>query len=129
MVLRAGFGITNDPYALARPLRTNHPAVLNLLLDAPNSLAFVSRTSEGIPAIPDPDLGNGIIPVPSPITVFTLPDEFNRGQIRSWNVAFQKELRWGFVGEAAYVGTRQIDQLGFRSSTGRRSAADRRAAS
>jgi hypothetical protein len=36
MVLRAGFGITNDPYSLARPLRTNHPAVLNLLLIAPN---------------------------------------------------------------------------------------------
>ena len=102
------------PYSLARPLRTNHPAVLNLLLDAPNSLAFVSRTSQGIPLIPDPDLGNGIIPVPSPITVFTLPDEFKRGYIRSWNVAVQKELKWGFVGEAAYVGTRQIDQLGFR---------------
>jgi hypothetical protein len=29
-------------------------------------------------------------------------------------VAVQRELRWGFVGEAAYVGTRQIDQLGFR---------------
>ena len=43
-----------------------------------------------------------------------MPDEFNRGQIRSWNVAFQKDLRWGFVGEAAYVGTRQIDQLGFK---------------
>jgi len=113
-VLRAGFGITNDPYALARPLRTNHPAVLNLLLDAPNSLAFVSRTADGIPVIPDADLGNGIISVPSPITVFTLPDDFNRGQIRSWNVAFQKELRWGLVGEAAYVATRQIDQLGFR---------------
>jgi Carboxypeptidase regulatory-like domain len=113
-VLRAGFGITNDPYALARPLRTNHPAVLNLLLNAPNSLAFVSRTSQGIPLIPDADLGNGIIDVPSPITVFTLPDEFNRGYIRSWNVAYQKELRWGFSGEAAYVGTRQIDQLGFK---------------
>ncbi len=114
LVLRAGFGITNDPYALARPLRTNHPAVLNLLLDAPNSLAFVSRTADGIPLIPDPDLGNGLVPVPSPITVFTLPDEFTRGQIRSWNVAVQKELKWGFTGEAAYVGTRQIDQLGFR---------------
>jgi hypothetical protein len=114
LVLRAGFGITNDPYSLARPLRTNHPAVLNLLLDAPNSLAFVSRTSQGIPNIPDPDLGNGILSVPSPITVFTLADEFERGHIRSWNVAVQKELRWGFVGEAAYVGTRQIDQLGFR---------------
>jgi hypothetical protein len=114
LVLRAGFGITNDPYALARPLRTNHPAVLNLLLDAPNSLSFVSRTAEGIPLIPDPDLGNGLVAVPSPITVFTLPDTFIRGQIRSWNFAVQKELRWGFVGEAAYVGTRQIDQLGFR---------------
>ncbi len=114
LVLRAGFGITNDPYSLARPLRTNHPAVLNLLLDAPNSLAFVSRTSDGIPLIADPDLGNGILSVPSPITVFTLPDKFVRGNIRSWNVAVQKELRWGFVGEAAYVGTRQVDQLGFR---------------
>src|SRR5262249_32924372 len=114
MVLRAGFGITNDPYSLARPLRTNHPAVLNLLLQAPNSLAYVSRLADGIPLIPDPDLGNGIINVPSPITVFTLPDTFVRGTVRSFNVAVQKELRWGFVGEAAYVGTRQIDQLGFR---------------
>src|SRR5882672_5075230 len=113
MVLRAGFGITNDPYSLARPLRTNHPAVLNLLVDGPNSLAFVSRLADGIPLIADPDLGSGRVSVPSPLTVFTLPDEFNRGYIRSWNVAVQKELRWGLVGEAAYVGTRQIDQLGF----------------
>jgi hypothetical protein len=113
LVLRAGFGITNDPYALARPLRTNHPAVLNLLLDSANSLSFVSRTSDGIPLIADPDLGNGLVSVPSPITVFTLPDDFKRGTIRSWNVAVQKELKWGFTGEAAYVATRQIDQLGF----------------
>jgi Carboxypeptidase regulatory-like domain/TonB dependent receptor-like, beta-barrel len=113
-VLRAGFGVTNDPYSLARPLRTNHPAVLNLLLEGPNSFSAVSKTSDGIPLIPDPDLGNGIVPVPSPITVFTLADKFERGYIRSWNVAFQRELRWEFVGEVAYVGTRQIDQLGFR---------------
>ena len=113
MVLRAGFGITNDPYSLARPLRTNHPAVLNLLVDGPNSLAFASRLADGIPLIADPDLGSGRVSVPSPLTVFTLPDQFTRGYIRSWNVAVQKELRWGLVGEAAYVGTRQIDQLGF----------------
>ena len=114
MVLRAGFGITNDPYALARPLRTNHPAVLNLLVDAPSSFSFVGRTADGIPQIPSADLGNGIIPVPSPVTVFTLADEFERGHIKSWNVAVQKELGGGFVGEAAYVATRQVDQLGFR---------------
>src|SRR5262249_43343060 len=42
------------------------------------------------------------------------PDEFNRGYIKSFNAAIQKELKWGLVGEAAYVGTRQIDQLGFK---------------
>ena len=113
-VLRPGFGIANDPYSLARPLRTNHPAVLNLLANGPNSLSFASRLADGIPLIAAPDLGNGRISVPSPLTVFTLPDDFNRGYIKSWNVAVEKELRWGLVGEAAYVGTRQIDQLGFR---------------
>ena len=113
-VVRAGFGITNDPYSLARPLRTNHPAVLNLIVDAPDSFGFAGRTADGIPAIPNVDLGNGVIPVPSPVTVFTLPDKFDRGVIQSWNAAFQRELSWGFVAEAAYVATRQKDQLGFK---------------
>jgi hypothetical protein len=52
--------------------------------------------------------------VPSPITVFTLADKFERGYIRSWNAAFQHELPYGFVGEAAYVATRQVDQLGMK---------------
>lgn len=114
MVVRGGFGITNDPYSLARPMRTNHPILLNLVIQAPNSFAWAGRTADGVPPIPDPDLGNGIIPIPSNVTAFTLPDSFNRGYIKSFNVAVQKELKWGFVGEAAYVGTRQIDQLGFR---------------
>jgi hypothetical protein len=113
-VVRGGFGITNDPYSLARPMRTNHPILLNLIINAPNPFAWAGRTADGVPAIANPDLGNGIIPIPSVITAFTIPDKFNRGYIKSWNVAVQKELKWGFVGEAAYVATRQIDQLGFR---------------
>jgi hypothetical protein len=113
-VVRAGFGITNDPYSLARPMRTNHPAVLNLIVDSAGSLSYVSRTAEGIPAIPSVDVGNGIIPVPSPVTVFTLDDKFERGYVRSFNTAFQRELGHGFSAEAAYVGTRQVNQLGFR---------------
>ena len=105
-LLRSGapFGPTMT-FLFASPLLD--PVVLGLL-------AFVSHLSDGLPAIPDQDLGNGIISVPGAFTVLTLPDTFVRGQIRSWNVAMQRELRWGFVGEAAYVGTRQIDQLGFR---------------
>jgi hypothetical protein len=114
MVVRGGFGITNDPYSLARPMRTNHPVLLNLTVQAPNSFAWAGRTADGVPPIADADLGNGIIPIPGQVTAFTLPDDFNRGYIRSFNVAVQKELKWGFVGEAAYVGTRQIDQFGYR---------------
>ena len=114
MVLRAGFGITNDPYSLARPMRTNHPVLLNLTVPAPNNLSWAGRMADGVPLIADPDLGNGIIEIPSVITAFTIPQDFNRGYVQSWNVAIQKELKWGFVGEAAYVATRQIDQFGYR---------------
>ena len=113
LVIRAGYGITNDPYALARPLRTNHPVLLNLNLQAANSLGFASRLADGIPPIIAPSLGNGIIDVPGNVSVITLPDEFDRGYIQSWNLTVQKELKWGFVGEVGYVGTRQVRQLGF----------------
>ncbi len=113
LVARGGFGITNDPYSLARPMRTNHPVLLNLVVQAPNSFAWAGRLADGVPPIPDPDLGNGIIPIPSNVTAFTIPQKFNRGYIKSWNAAVQKELKWGFVAEGAYVATRQIDQLGF----------------
>jgi hypothetical protein len=112
MVLRGGFGITNDPYSLARPMRTNHPILLNLTIQAPNNLSWAGRMADGVPPIADADLGNGIIPIPSVISAVTIPDKFNRGYIKSWNAAIEKELKWGFVAEAAYVATRQIDQLG-----------------
>src|SRR5581483_5483551 len=51
------FGITNDPYALARPLRTNYPILLNLNNDAANGFQFVSRLEQGIPAAAAPNLG------------------------------------------------------------------------
>src|SRR5262249_6178019 len=32
---------------------------------------------------------------------------------QSWNLTLQRTLKWGFVGEAGYVATRQVRQLGF----------------
>jgi hypothetical protein len=113
-VLRGGFGITNDPYSLSRSMRTNHPILLNLYDEPEHSFTWVRPIEEGIPIISDPDLGSGLIPVPGNVTVVTLPDEFKRGRIWSWNAAFEKELMWSLVGEVAYIGTRQIDQLGQR---------------
>src|SRR5262249_62399299 len=98
---------------LARPLRTNYPILLNLNNDAVNGFQFVSRLEQGIPAATAPDIGNGILSIPSNVSAVTLPDKFERGYIQSWNLSAQKELKWGFTGEVAYIGTRQIRQLGF----------------
>jgi hypothetical protein len=113
-VIRGGFGITNDPYSLARSMRTNHPILVNLYDEAANSFSWVRPIAQGIPQIPDADLGSGIIAVPGNVTVVTLPNDFKRGRLESWNVAFEKELWGGLVGEATYVGNRTVNQLGVR---------------
>jgi len=114
LVFRAGYGLTNDPYALARPLRTNHPVLIELDVPAPNSLMPAGRLADGIPAIPIPDLGNGIIPIPSNVTAFTIPLQFDRGYVQSWNFTVEREIGNGFKAEAGYVATRQTRQLGFK---------------
>lgn len=113
-VIRAGYGRTNDPYSLARPLRTNHPVLIELDQRAPNGWSEAGRLSEGIPAIPVPSLGNGIVPIPNNVTAFTIPLDFDRGYIESWNVTFEREFFEGLTGEIGYVATRQNRQLGFR---------------
>jgi hypothetical protein len=125
-VIRAGYGISIDPYPLARPMRTNHPIVIELDIQGPSTFQPAGRLADGIPPIPVPDLGNGIIDIPGNITAQTLPKRFNRGYVQSWNLTLQKTLKWGFVGEVGYVGSRQVRQLGFRElnwapiDTGRR---------
>jgi hypothetical protein len=113
-VVRGGYGVTWDPYSLARALRTNHPVLSELVVPAPNSLSAASVLSAGIPPIEAPGLGNGIIPIPANVSAQTVPVDLQRGYIESWNLTVQRELFDGWVGEAGYVGTRQTRQLGYR---------------
>jgi hypothetical protein len=110
-VIRAGYGITNDPFNWARPLRTNYPILLTQVLNAPTSLGFGTTLREGLPVIPDPDLGDGILDI-DPTAVATSMDNTNttRGYIQSWN--FTLERRFGsWIGTAGYVATRSNNQL------------------
>lgn len=113
-VLRAGYGINTDPYPLARPLRTNYPILISMTVPAANTLQYVGRTEDGIPPIVFPSLGDGVIPVPSTITLRTLDKKFKRGYVESFNFTLQRELKLGFVGQVAYVGTRGIRQQAYQ---------------
>lgn len=110
MVVRAGFGMNTDPYSLARPFRTNYPVLVDQNFVAANSYAFVGRTEDGIPAIPIPSLGDGIIGIPGTVSAKRLDNTFRRGYVESFNFTVQRELGAGFAGQVAYVGTRGIRQ-------------------
>lgn len=115
MVIRGGYGINYDPYPLAfvRDMLGNYPSSINLTVPSQNAFQFAGRLRDGIPAITVPDISSGVLPVPGNIGARTLDPQPKRGYIHSFNVTVQKELPWGFTGQAGYVGTRQreINQI------------------
>ncbi|MFB3920612.1 MAG: TonB-dependent receptor domain-containing protein [Terriglobia bacterium] len=126
-VIRAGYGITYDPYMALEPLRGNYPTMVALIQNAPQSLIPFRRLSDatpsfssgpgvlpvGIDSIPTPDVGDGMLPMPSDYAFLGYAKNTHRGYVQSWNFTLQKELGWGFTGQAGYVATRTIRQLAF----------------
>ncbi|MEZ5391969.1 MAG: TonB-dependent receptor [Bryobacterales bacterium] len=111
MVIRAGYGMTADPFNWARPLRTNYPIMYVQNLNQDN--AWVSATSlrEGLPVINEPDTSSGVLPTPLTAAVNTMDtDNLVRGYIQSWNFTIEK--RFGsWIGSSGYVATRSNNQL------------------
>jgi hypothetical protein len=111
-VLRAGYGITIDPYPSARPLRSPYPVVIFSDHLAPNSRSYIGTLATGIPAIVRPDLSSGIIDIPPTIGTRTVEKgEFKRGYIQSFNVTYEHQLPFRLVGSVGYVATRSIHQF------------------
>ena len=117
-VFRAGFGITNDPYPLSRPLRSPYPAVIVDEYIQPNSFVPPGTASvpmlslaTGIPSVTFPNLTSGVITIPNTVSTNSLQKgDFRRGYIESFNFTIQRELGGNFVLQTGYVGTRSIRQ-------------------
>jgi hypothetical protein len=112
-VIRAGYGITNDPFQGSELLRANYPILIPENISAPNSFQAATTLAKGIPTIPLPDTTKGSIDIPGEFAVGSVSKDFPRGYLQSWNLTLQKEIGWGFIGQAGYVGTRQVRQLGY----------------
>ena len=107
-VIRSGFGINWDPWNLARPLRTNYPILAAQNIAAPTSLGWASTLTQGLPPVPVPDTGNGVIPVPSNYAVNTTDDEFTRGYVLNWNFTVERQLARNFAVQVGYVANRAV---------------------
>ena len=112
-VVRAGYGLTNDPYEALELVRANYPILIQVKADSPDGLTPSGSLSQGIPAIKVPAQGNGVLDIPSDYAWGGYPKELHRGYIQSWNVTVQHELPWNFTGQVGYVATRSVRQLGF----------------
>ncbi|MBI3695010.1 MAG: TonB-dependent receptor [Acidobacteria bacterium] len=112
-VVRAGYGITNDPFIGSELLRAEYPVLIPLNLEGINSFQPYGRLEDGIPTIRVPDLGNGIIDIPGTYGFGGWPQKVERGYVQSWNLTLQKQLPGNFTAEAGYVATRQVRQLGY----------------
>jgi hypothetical protein len=118
-VIRAGFGISYEPfadntYAYNYPVKQNNafnnlssfgPAIL------PNGTA--ATYEQGFPApIVAPIPANGIIPVNTPLlknqSYITIPHNYLDPYVQSWNFTYERALPKNVVLNVAYVGNRGV---------------------
>lgn len=111
-VMRAGYGINYDPFPLAKTTLDNYPVMLALSLSGANSFVPAGTLAQGIPPLVSPDISTGRIAIPSNFVANTLPANFIRGYLQSWNFTLQKQIGNNFTAQVGYVATRQVHQLG-----------------
>ncbi len=118
LVVRSGAGITTDPDSL-RFLRDSYPedlavsysgaASTSIAVNSANNQALTLAT--GIPGITVPNLSTGVLSLPNAVGTNTVPSDYRRGYIESWNLFVEQDFGHEFVMNVGYVGTHQVRQL------------------
>jgi len=108
-VIRGGAGLTDDPDNY-RDMRNTYPAVI---ITSYGGTSFTSPFSlaQGLPAVVGPNISQGRIPLPTSVSTQAIANPYRRGYIETYNLTLQRDIGWGFVGNAAYVGTHEVRQM------------------
>ena len=112
-VLRAGYGLTNDPtnYGAALGNRQNYPDIVATAITAPNSYSYAITLRQGLPNVVTPNLAAGSVPVPLTAGLFTVDNNnYARGYVQSWNFTVEQRIR-SWITSVGYVATRSVDPL------------------
>ncbi|HEY2434749.1 MAG TPA: TonB-dependent receptor [Vicinamibacterales bacterium] len=111
-VVRAGYGASAIPFPDNR-YAFNYPVKQNYAGSAVNGFQTAGSMATGFPApvfasIPS----DGVLPVAGSLlnsTYDVVPSVLHEGTLHSWNVAFQRQLPYGFTADVAYVGSKGVD--------------------
>ena len=107
-VVRAGYGLTWDPFNLGRDLRGNLPTQFSQRLPRANAYTYSTTLWDGFPAIP-PIPTDDRLEMPLNANVATADENYVRGYIQSWNFTLEKQFG-NWIGTASYVATRSTRQ-------------------
>lgn len=113
-VLRAGYGISNDPYPFSRAMRDPYPVTIAQQVNANNSYSAAGNFVTGIPGystVAPVITSNGTAVMPlAAYTKFLPAGTFRRGYVESANATIERTLPAGFDLTASYVLTQTIRQ-------------------
>ena len=113
-VLRAGYGISNDPYPFTRAMRDPYPITIAQTVNANNSYASAGTFESGIPGfatVAPVIAANGTAVLPLSAYTKTLPaGTYRRGYVESANATIERPLPAGFDLTASYVLSQTIRQ-------------------
>jgi hypothetical protein len=112
-VIRAGYGLTNDPtnYGASLGNRQNYPDILATTLNAPNGFSYATTLRQGLPQAVQPDFSSGRVNLPLSAGVFTVDNQnYVRGYVQSWNFTVEQRVA-GWNASAGYVATRSVDPV------------------
>jgi len=117
-VIRTGGGFTADPDSL-RYLRDSFPWDLDpnytgtgtgtIAVDPGNANAAMPLTY-GIPVPVAPNYSSGFASLPVSGSTTTVPKNFRRGYLESWNLFLQRDLGHNYVANIGYVGNHFVRQ-------------------
>jgi hypothetical protein len=104
-VIRAGYSLAPEQVNMTRDGIYDYPINLNQSFQGSNSYTSPGTLDQGFPALPVPNIGGGIVPLPGTVSVSSPQKNFIRGYTESQNVSVQRELGWGTLAQIGYVGT------------------------
>jgi hypothetical protein len=110
-VFRTGYGLTYNATPWARAVRgdNDYPVTIASTFLNAEQFAYYGTLQQGIPRIVGPDQSSGRVPLDRSAAEYTPEiDNVDRGQVHTWNVAFERRLPFDTSVDVAYVGAKGI---------------------
>ena len=112
-VIRTGFSLNYEQDSMITNTGTYaYPEEVTVTTPGANTYSPAATTlATGFNPFPTLNLASGNIPLATGTGAYTVPLNYVRGYIMSWNFTLQKSLPHNFTIQAGYVGTRAIHQV------------------